>query len=392
MRRSVSRVLLAALLGLATPALAADTINVCVWGTITGPDALVNGMSYGSHDYFQYLNQTKGGIAGFKVNSLLLDGRYKLEEELKIYRRCVDQENAVFIKGWSTGSAKALRETVAQDGVPFLSETFSSEVLDPQKYPYVFIAGATYEQQMLVGLRAAKAAGAKKVMLMHGDVEYGRAPVNVVRKSGDIEKMGLELVDTIEFKYDAQDLTAQLLRVKQKNPDVVYIQSSTPQTLVILRDAAKVGLPAKLFIGNMYNISPTIPQQLGPAAEGFRAVQIYASYGADIPAMKEITTFKAKNKVEKEDVYYMKGWLGGKVMAAAIENAIKKNGGKLPADVKAFRKSVRDEAEGLKALDTGGITPPVSFANHQGSTQARMAEVKNGQYVSIGDWIDATAK
>jgi branched-chain amino acid transport system substrate-binding protein len=389
MRRSVSRVLLAGLLALATPALAADTLNVCVWGTITGPDALVNGMSYGTHDYFQYLNQNKGGIAGFKVNSLLLDGRYKLEEELKIYRRCVDQENAVIVNGWSTGSAKALREQVAQDGVPFISETFSSEVLDPVKYPYVFIAGATYEQQMLVALRAAKAAGAKKVMLMHGDNEYGRGPVTVVRKSGAIEQMGLELVDTIEFKYDAQDLTAQLLRVKSKNPDVVYIQSSTPQTLVILRDAAKVGLSPKTFIGNMYNISPTIPQQLGPAAEGFRAIQIYASYGADIPAMKEITAFKAKNAVAKEDVYYMKGWLKGKVIAAAIEAAIKKNGGKVPGDIKAFRKSVRDETEGLKGLDTGGITPPMDYANHQGSTQARVSEVRKGEYVSIGSWIDA---
>ena len=388
MRRSAS-ILVAALLGLATPALAADTISVCVWGTITGPDAAVNGMTYGTHDYFQYLNQTKGGIAGNKVNALLLDGRYKLEEELKIYRRCVDQENAVVINGWSTGSAKALREQVQQDAVPFVSETFSSEVLDPTKYPFVFIAGATYEQQMLVGLRAAKNAGAKTAILMHGDNEYGRGPVNVVRKSGDIEKMGLQLVDTIEFKYDAQDLTAQLLRVKSKNPDIIYIQSSTPQTLVILRDAAKVGLPPTKFIGNMYNISPTIPQQLGPSAEGFRAIQIYSSYGADIPAMKEINAFKAKNEVAKQDVYYMKGWFKGKIITAAIESAIKKAGGKVPGDIKAFRKSVRDELEALKGLDTGGITPPIDFANHQGSTQARIAEIKKGEYAAIGSWIDA---
>lgn len=388
MRKLSSGALLAAVLAVAAPAAAAD-VNVCVWGTITGPDALVNGMSYGTHDYFNYLNQTKGGIAGHKVNSLLLDGRYKLDEELKIYRRCVDQENAVFIKGWSTGSAKALRDQVQQDAVPFMSETFSSEVLDPVKYPYVFIAGATYEQQMLIGLRAAKNAGAKTVMLMHGDNEYGRGPVNVVRKSGEIEKLGLQLVDTIEFRYDAQDLTAQLLRVKSRNPDVVYIQSSTPQTLVILRDAAKVGLSPKLFIGNMYNISPTIPEQLGAAAEGFRAIQIYANYGADIPAMKEIEAFKAKNQIAKQDLYYMKGWFCGKAIAAAIEGAIRKNGGKVPADLKAFRKSVRDELEAVKGLDVGGITPPASFANHQGPTQARIAQVKGGKYAAVGDWVDA---
>jgi branched-chain amino acid transport system substrate-binding protein len=374
-------------LGSAAPAWA--DLNVCIWGTITGPDALVNGMAYGPRDYFEFLNQTKGGIAGNKVNALLLDGRYKLDEELKIYRRCVDQENAVFVNGWSTGSTKALREQITSDAVPFVTQSFAGDVLDPVKLPYIFMAGPTYEQQMIIGLRDLVAKGGKRIVLMHGDNEYGRGPVSAVRQSGVIEKLGLQLADTVEFRYDAQDLTAQMLRVKSRNPDMIYIQSSTPQAIVILRDAAKVGLSAKLFMGNLYNISPTIPEQLGEAAEGFRAIQAYAAFGSDIPAMKDIDAFKARNKIAKEDVYYMKGWFEGIAMAAAIENAIKKNGGTVPSDLKAFRKSVRDEMEALTNLDDGGITPPLDFRGHQGSTQARIAEIKGGKYLAVSDWIDA---
>jgi len=372
----------------AVPAAAAD-ITFCVWGTITGPDALVNGMSYGPRDYMEFLNQTKGGIAGNKVKLLLLDGRYKLDEELKIYRRCVDQEQAVFVNGWSTGSVKALRDQITQDQVPFMTQSFASDVLDPVKLPYIFMAGPTYEQQMIIALRDTAQSGGKTVIIMHPDNEYGRAPTTVVRQSGIIEKLGLTLADTIEFPYDAQDITAQMLRVKARNPDMIYVQASTPQLIVALRDAAKVGLPATKFIGNVYNISPAIPEQLGAAAEGFRAIQIYADFGSDIPAMKDIIAFKARNKVEKEDVYYMKGWLEGIAIASAIEAAVAKNGGKVPEDVKAFRKSVRDELEGLKDLDVGGIAPPLNYAGHQGSTQARMARIKDGKYVPIGDWINA---
>jgi len=92
--------LTAGLLSWIAPAAAAD-ITVCMWGTIAGPDALVNGMAYGLRDYLEFLNQTKGGIAGNKVKLLLLDGRYKLDEELTNYRRCVDQEQAVLVNGWS---------------------------------------------------------------------------------------------------------------------------------------------------------------------------------------------------------------------------------------------------------------------------------------------------
>jgi branched-chain amino acid transport system substrate-binding protein len=389
MKRYTFSALLAFLVASTAPARA--DLNVCIWGTITGPDALVNGMSYGARDYMEYLNQTKGGIAGNKVNALLLDGRYKLDEELKIYRRCVDQENAVLVNGWSTGAVKALREQINGDGVPFITQSFASEALDPVKLPYIFMAGPTYEQQIIIGLRDLAAKGGKRVVLMHGDNEYGRGPVNVVRQSGVIEKLGLQLADTVEFRFDAQDLTAQLLRVKSRNPDLIYIQASTPQAIVILRDAAKVGLPAKLFMGNLYDISPTIPEQLGEAAEGFRAIQAYEPFGSAIPAMKDIDAFKAKNKVAKEDVYYMKGWLEGIATAAAIENAIKKNGGAPPSDIKAFRKSVRDEMEALKGLDVGGITPPITYAGHQGSTQARIAEIKGGKYVPLGEWIDASS-
>ena len=389
MKRHIGRVLTTLVMVFASASVLAAEIKVCIWGTITGPDALVNGMSYGTRDYFEYLNETKGGIAGNKVTPLMLDGRYKLDEELKIYRRCVDQEKAVVINGWSTGAVKALREQINSDGVTFITESFSGEVVDPVKLPYIFIAGPTYEQQMIIGLQDLKSKGGKKVVFMHGDNEYGRAPVTMVRKMDVIQKLGLQLVDTVEFPFDTQDVTAQLLRIKAKNPDLVYVQGSTPQMLVVLRDAAKVGLPAKLFMGNLYNISPAIPEQLGASANGFRAIQAYADFGANVPAMKEIEAFRTKHEVTRQDVYYMKGWFKGKVIAAAIANSLKKSDGKPPADIKVFRKSVRDELEGLKGLDVGGITPPVDYANHQGSLRARIAEIKDGKYVATSDWIES---
>lgn len=61
MKTLLKYVVMIAALGTAAPAVA--DINICIWGTITGPDALVNGMSYGTRDYFEYLNQTQGGVA-----------------------------------------------------------------------------------------------------------------------------------------------------------------------------------------------------------------------------------------------------------------------------------------------------------------------------------------
>jgi branched-chain amino acid transport system substrate-binding protein len=378
---------LAAMVFAAAP-LKADEITVCIWGSLTGPDAIVNGLSYGARDYLEFLNQNKGGIAGHQVRTLLLDGRYKLDEELKLYRRCVDREQAVFVNGWSTGAAKALRDQINQDGVPFITQSSSGELVDAEKLPFMFISGPTYEQQIIIALRDAAHRGGKRVVILYPDNEYGRGPVNMVRQSGEAEKLGIS-IETIEFPYDAQDITAQLLRTKALDPDLVFVQGSTPQVLVALRDAAKVGLPASKFAGNSYSLGPAIPQQLGAAAEGYRGLVIFSDFGSEIPAMEQIDQFMKKNDVAKKDIFYMRGWFEGIVMARAIEAAVAKNGGKVPDDIAAFRKSVRDEMVSLNNIDTGGITPPADYSNHQGTTRARVAEIKNGQFVPIGDWFDA---
>lgn len=369
------------------PAAAVAPITVCVWGTLTGPDTLVNGMTYGTRDYFAYRNEAEGGIRGYPVDVKLYDGRYELAEELRIYRRCVDEDRAVFVNGWSTGAAKALRDVTTRDGVPFMTESFSSEVIDPERMPFMFIAGPTYEEQIILGLRELAARGGESVVFVHADNAYGRDPVQVVCDSGVIEALGLRLADRIAVPHAGGDVSAAVARAAEHDPDLVYVQASAPQTAALLDAAAAVGLPASRFMGNFYNISPAIPGRLGDRAEGFRAVQLYAPFGAEIPAMEEIKEFGRTNPVETADVYYMKGWLQGKAMAEAIASAIDANGGAVPDDLAVFRRMVRDAMRGLDGLDVGGIAPPVSFDDHQGTTQARISEVRGGAYVPISGWL-----
>jgi len=102
---------------------------------------------------------------------------------------------------------------------------------------------------------------------------------------------------------------------------MIYIQGSVPQALAVLRDAAKVGLSAKKFVGNIFAISPSIPEQLGllpRASVPFRLSPITAATFGD----EGNPLFQGKERVAKQDIYYMRGWLEGAVMAKAIEAAI----------------------------------------------------------------------
>ncbi len=45
--------------------------------------------------------------------------------------------------------------------------------------------------------------------------------------------------------------------------------------------------------------------------------------------------------------------------------------------------------EALEWISAPAITPPFTYKDHQGSVQARVAEIKGGKYTPVGDWINA---
>ena len=91
---------------------ATDEIPVGVFGTLTGKDSDVNGMSYGTRDYFEYINGKFGGIMGHRIKCTLLDGHNITPIEVKHFRTLAGKEKAVMINGWGTGGTIALRELI----------------------------------------------------------------------------------------------------------------------------------------------------------------------------------------------------------------------------------------------------------------------------------------
>lgn len=386
MKKMLSLILMCLLVGSVLPAFG-DDIPVGIYGTLTGTDTDVNGMSYGPRDYLTYVNEKLGGVMGHKYVPILLDGKNQIPEEVKVFKRLADVDNCVAINGWSTGGTKALRDQInTMVKITFQAQSLSVDVLSIQKYPFIFLLGPTYEDQVIIGMKWAKEKGAKTFAFLHADVEYGRGPVRNALEAKVPEKFGLKVLGDLEYPGTAPDFSSQLLRIKELNPDYVYIQDSVNNTIKILRDAAKVGVPASKFIGNCYNFSHLIAET-GKSAEGFKALQINADWGEDIPLMKEINEFAKTHNIAKKDTYYVKGWVQGKIIHEAVTKALKKTGGKIPK-LAEFRQLIRDEWENIANFDTGGGTPPLTYKDHQGHTMARMLEIKpGGKYAPISDWI-----
>lgn len=369
-----------------------DPIPVGLWATITGPDSNVNGMTVGIKDYLEWVNTKKGGVDGHPFEVTLLDGKYDLNEEIKHFNRLSNVENAVVIGAWSTGSTKALRDKINQEvKVPVITSSLSKDVIDPQQYPYIFSLGPSYEDQHKIAMKFAKDNGAKTFAFIHNDKEYGTASVENVIKENYAQTIGLEVVANVSYPIKTTDVTAQLMEIKSKNPDYIYIQDSVNNVVTILRDAEKVGIPASKFIGNFFGVSNIITDTLGKGAEGFKSIQVFSGFEEDNKTIAEIKEFQKSNKIETEDQYFVKGWVTGMAIEEAVKNALQKNNGELP-DTAKFRDMVRAELENISKFDVGGAVKEVNYADHKGVNLAKIVEVKDGKYTPVSDWIDLSAK
>ena len=84
------------------------------------------------------------------------------------------------------------------------------------------------------------------------------------------EKFNLQLAAVERYNTGDQDFSAQLLRIKQAQPDALFIWAFAAEAGIIVRQAKELGITARLF-GGGGTATPLFPRGAGPAGVGFIA-------------------------------------------------------------------------------------------------------------------------
>jgi branched-chain amino acid transport system substrate-binding protein len=89
--------------------------------------------SEGVKAYVEWRN-ANGGINGHPIELLSADYAYKVDQAEQLYTQYV-QEGVVAFMGWGTGDTEALRSKIATDHIPFMSASYSANLLDMSQAP-----------------------------------------------------------------------------------------------------------------------------------------------------------------------------------------------------------------------------------------------------------------
>jgi branched-chain amino acid transport system substrate-binding protein len=363
----------------------ADVIKIGALFDKTGPTADV-GKPYaeGAKAYFEYING-KGGINGKQVELIDIDYGYKVPQALEAYKKLTQQDKVVGILGWGTGDTEAMKELIAEDHIPYISASYSENLTDVEAHPYNFLAAATYSDQARTAIKWIKdnwtGSGNPKLALVYNDTPFGKSPIEDAKAFA--AKVGVDVVDEQVVDLSSLDASSQMLNMKEKAPDFAIIQQTWGATATIIKDAKRLGLETK-FIGLNWASGEGLLPLAGDAAEGFIGIVQHAFpfEGTEaVPGLKEVEEYlKGNNKTLADvDQKFVQGWTSAKTML---------EGAKLAGDT-VTGETLKAGLEKLNNYETGGLGAPLTFSadSHTGTNQVRLAEVKNGEYVIITDYI-----
>jgi branched-chain amino acid transport system substrate-binding protein len=170
------------------------------------------------------------------------------------------------------------------------------------------------------------------------------------KTNGDIfkeqlEKVGVQIVDTETIHQKDVDFQAQLTKIKDKKPDLIVIGALAPEGVKIIAQARKLGYTGHLMGGNGLN-SPTIYNDAGPGAAG-TAVGAAWFIGANYTGNKAFVERYKKRFGGDPDQFAAQAYAGAQVIAAVV-----KNGATTPAEI----------CSGLKALPLAKtVLGPIGF-------------------------------
>jgi branched-chain amino acid transport system substrate-binding protein len=335
----------------------------------------------GFQDYLTYVNETKGGISGRKVEWILVDTAYKVPEALAAVRKFATQENVDMIATWSTGEGLAAKPILQRYGIPTINFSTGWEILEAP-IDCMYLPFGSYKLDcyaILDYIRTIhKGKEPPKVGLLTYNNAYGRSIHKPSREFA--EKTGINIVAVEEFPPKTVDLTTELLRLKKAGADYVFLQMLPAAVITTLKSADRIEY-APRFFGTWTSTDPDF-FKMGQGLLGERLViQFPGGLPSDgTPGMAVFDELMKRYKtIASFDASYWEGVSVAMIMERAIRRAGERSGTISP-------KTINEALESFRGESFGGLIPDVTYTptNHEGSFKARLVRVhEDGRFTPL---------
>jgi branched-chain amino acid transport system substrate-binding protein len=224
-----------------------NTVKIGVITSLTGSlAAFGEAHKHGYEIALDEINK-KGGIGGKQVELDFYDDQSKPDQAVQGVSKLVDQDEVPIVLGsYSSESTKAIVPAITQRQVPLIIPTATADNVMDSKSPWIFRICAGANDYARTTLAFLKDNGAPKtIAIVYENTNFGQSNMKAMKAAA--EAGGLKVVAVESYEAKSPDYKAVLQRVKQANPDAVYLCSYLLDATTLMRQAQEVDFNPKYY-------------------------------------------------------------------------------------------------------------------------------------------------
>ena len=371
---------LSAATALTSAAMAADAIKVGLSGPYTGGSSSMGvSMRDGAKLAVDEINKA-GGVNGAVIQLVERDDEAKNEVGVQVAQELINKEKVVATLGFiNTGVAQAGERFYQEAEIPVLNNVATGSILTRQwpneKQNFVFRNSANDTiQSAMIADEAITRQGFKKPAILSDSTNYGQLGKDDMTAA--LKKLNVSPVAIEKFNIGDTDMTAQVLKAKEANADVVLTYAIGPELAQIANAMAKLGWKVPL-VGSWTLSMASYIDTAGANGDGAIMPETFI----EMPTTPKRKAFiEAYHKAYGGDrmpspVSAAQGYDSVYLLAAAIRQAKSTDGRKLLAAL----ENLNEKVEGVVTT----YDHPFSATDHEAISPniPVMGLVKNGRVV-----------
>jgi branched-chain amino acid transport system substrate-binding protein len=354
--------------GLSHNAVAQATIKIGLVQPLTGAFAaagtdVVDGARIAADEI-----NAAGGVLGMKLELVIEDTRSNPTEAASVTEKLIVRDKVPVLMGASASTATlAVMPKLMEYKVPMLVETSSSSKITTAGNPYIFRIAPPSEVEAAVFSKIVDRLGIKKADFLVVNNDWGRGTADEFARVLKDHGIAVGLVERMD--QGAQDMNAQLAKIKGSGADTLFVTTAVEQLSLVLKQATAIGLNMRIIsTGGSQNPDQLI-KNVGKAADGSWHLVFFAPWSPEATPNPQVSkAFVAE--WSKRGLSFgsltssFRGYDGMRTIAEAIRIAGKPEPEAIRAalwkvDILGLNGPIKFEKDGPAGQESGQSTPNV---------------------------------
>ena len=280
-----------------------------------GPGALV--MENGFNMALEEINNSQ--LSDVRLKFIIEDDQSTVEGAVEAFNKLIHQDKVPVILGvWTSHVARSVFPVAQENGVVAFSPVVVASGLTAIGD---FIFRASHPADVLIpgGVKVTQERlGYQRVATIADTADHASRDSDAIFKKTFADS-GIELVASETFATGDTDFSAQLTRIKESNPDAIFVSAQQIEVIEILTQGRQLGIPSEIpFITTVLSVDEI--QSAGDAAEGAITFTSWVST-ADTPGNQAfVQNYTTKYGMEPS-VWAAQPYAAVYILAKAISDA-----------------------------------------------------------------------